>query len=84
MNSHDSQHDPAKGLYTAKHEKFQSLKNVYTVQSRILKLKVDEDRMLKKIENERKKAEQIQKVRESYDQMIREIREASNEREKQR
>lgn len=50
-------------LYKVKHEKLESLKNVYAVQSRILKLKVDEDRMLKKIENERRKAEELQRVR---------------------
>lgn len=33
------------------------------MQSRILKLKIEEDRLLKKIENERKKADEIQKIR---------------------
>lgn len=40
-----------------------SLKNAYSMQSRILRLKMEEERMLKKIENERKKAQELQYIR---------------------
>ncbi len=40
--------------------------------------------MLKKIENERRKAEELQRVRQDYDQMMREIKHASMERENAR
>jgi hypothetical protein len=54
-------------LIKAKQEKHESIKIAYSKQSRILKLKVDEERYLKKIENERKKAEELHRIRESYD-----------------
>ncbi len=40
--------------------------------------------MLKKIENERRKAEELQRVRQDYEQMMREIKHASMERENAR
>eukprot|EP00347_Sterkiella_histriomuscorum_P014745 403359703 len=68
-------------LIKAKQEKHQSIKNAYSMQSRILKLKVEEDRLLKKIDNERRKAEELQKIRQSYDLKMRDIKLAVYERE---
>lgn len=55
--------DEDRGLIKAKHEKHQSIKEVYAIQSKILRLKMEEDRMLRKIENERRRAEELQRVR---------------------
>lgn len=46
-----------------------------------MKLKVDEEKYLKKIENERKRADELAKVRDSYDQKMRLIKQAAFERE---
>lgn len=54
-------------LIKAKQDKHQSIKDAYAMQSRILKLKVDEEKYLKKIENERKRADELARVRDSYD-----------------
>ena len=51
--------DEDRGLIKAKHEKIQSMKESYAMQSKILKLKMEEDHMLKKIENERRRAEEL-------------------------
>ena len=51
------------------------------MQSKILKLKMEEERMLRKIDNERRKAEELQKVRQSYDEKMMQLKIASFERE---
>ncbi len=73
--------DEDRGLFKAKREKHQSLKEIHSIQSKILRLKMEEDHMLKKIENERRKAEELQKVRQSYDEKMMQIKIANYERE---
>ncbi|CDW80387.1 UNKNOWN [Stylonychia lemnae] len=73
-----------KGLIKAKQEKMISLKNAYSMQSRILKLKMQEEQLLKKIDNERRKAEELQQVRMSYDQKMQQLKIASFEREQKK
>ncbi len=46
-----------------------------------MKLQREEEKMLKKIENERKKAEELIQIRQSYDVKMYQIRQASYERE---
>ena len=70
-----------RGLLKAKQGKHQSMKEVYAMQSKILKLKMEEERMLRKIDNERRKAEELQKVRQSYDEKMMQLKIASFERE---
>ena len=42
---------------------------------------MEEERMLRKIDNERRKAEELQKVRQSYDEKMMQLKIASFERE---
>ena len=51
------------------------------MQSRVVKLQREDEKMMKKLENERKKAEDVQRIRQSYNEKMNKIREASFEKE---
>lgn len=51
------------------------------MQSRIMKLQRDEDKVLKKIQNERSKAEELQRVRDEHNAQMAKLRYASMERD---
>ena len=66
----------------AHHDKLQSLKNIYTMQSRIVKLQRHEEKMLNKIENERKKADEWLLVRKNYEEQVRVLKMKQLEKER--
>ncbi|CDW78401.1 UNKNOWN [Stylonychia lemnae] len=70
-------------LLQAKQEKFNSVKQLYAMEQKVLKLKKREDQLQKKLENQMKRDEELAMVRQSYDEKLAALKRAQMEREKQ-
>eukprot|EP00347_Sterkiella_histriomuscorum_P019703 403340610 len=70
-----------KSLIQAKQEQFKSTKQVYAMEYKVQKLISKDQQMQKRLENEKKRADELMQVRQSYDDKVMQLKKSQLERE---
>jgi len=65
----------------AKHDSFQSLKSLVAIEQRVNFLQKRDEQMMQRLENEKKRADDMNQVREEHREKVRQLKQASIERQ---